>query len=323
MDIYNDIRANNVIGGIGGCNAAYYALADTYYDTVITRNPSKGTRSSIIVRPHALWGKIVTFDPMGLDTDVPTIAATTCHMDIPEISNEMIPATKIAIEQVWSLPGVAKRLEIKEEVMRENLQRRTGHTELTDPSFRTFFPQIGGTTVYIFGDYNARTPETKIAARVHDECSGSDTFGTDICTCRPYLLYAIKELAEHAKNGGVGIFIYNRKEGRALGEVTKFMVYNARKTHEDGDSARNYFNHTARVASVIDARLQKLMPDPLLWLGIDRIDVWYSMSNDKSSAIRNVGIEIVEQREIPESYVPDSARVELTAKVDSGYYPGK
>jgi GTP cyclohydrolase II len=31
------------------------------------------------------------------------------------------------------------------------------------------------------------------------------------------------------QSGGAGVIVYNRKEGRALGEVTKFMVYNARK----------------------------------------------------------------------------------------------
>ena len=38
-----------------------------------------------------------------------------------------------------------------------------------------------------------------------------------------------------AQNGGVGVIAYNRKEGRALGEVTKFLVYNARKRQEGGD----------------------------------------------------------------------------------------
>ena len=33
--------------------------------------------------------------------------------------------------------------------------------------------------------------------------------------------------------------IYFRKEGRSLGEVTKYLVYNTRKRHEAGDSAEN------------------------------------------------------------------------------------
>ncbi len=53
------------------------------------------------------------------------------------------------------------------------------------------------------------------------QCNGSDVFGSDICTCRPYLIYGIEEAVKEAQNGGSGVVIYFRKEGRALGEVTK------------------------------------------------------------------------------------------------------
>ena len=46
-------------------------------------------------------------------------------------------------------------------------------------------------------------------------------FGSDICTCRPYLIYGIEEAVKEAQKGGSGVVIYFRKEGRALGEVTK------------------------------------------------------------------------------------------------------
>lgn len=61
----------------------------------------------------------------------------------------------------------------------------------------------------------------KLSLRIHDECNGSDVFGSDICTCRPYLLFGIEEAVKEAQNGGSGVVIYFRKEGRALGEVTK------------------------------------------------------------------------------------------------------
>ena len=77
----------------------------------------------------------------------------------------------------------------------------------------------------------------ELTARVHDECNGSDVFGSDICTCRPYLTHAIEECIRGAQRGGVGLVAYSRKEGRALGEVTKFLVYNARKRQAGGDTA--------------------------------------------------------------------------------------
>ncbi len=72
-------------------------------------------------------------------------------------------------------------------------------------------------------------PARELACRVHDECNGSDVFGSDICTCRPYLVHGIEVCIATAQAGGAGLIVYNRKEGRALGEVTKFLVYNARK----------------------------------------------------------------------------------------------
>ena len=96
---------------------------------------------------------------------------------------------------------------------------------------------------------------------MHDECNGSDVFGSDICTCRPYLIHGIEECARAAQTGGLGLIVYNRKEGRALGEVTKFLVYNARKRQEGGDAAATYFERTECVAGVQDARFQQLMPD--------------------------------------------------------------
>ena len=119
---------------------------------------------------------------------------------------------------------------------------------------------------------------------MHDECNGSDVFGSDICTCRPYLAHGIEVCIATAQEGGVGLIVYNRKEGRALGEVTKFLVYNARKRQEGGDRAAAYFERTECVAGVQDMRFQELMPDVLHWLGITRIDQLVSMSNMKYDA---------------------------------------
>ena len=82
---------------------------------------------------------------------------------------------------------------------------------------------------------------------------------------------------------------------RALGEVTKFLVYNARKRQEGGDRADKYFLRTECVAGVQDMRFQELMPDVLHWLGIRKIHRLVSMSNDKYDAITGSGIEVGER----------------------------
>src|SRR5205809_4486681 len=65
---------------------------------------------------------------------------------------------------------------------------------VTRGDLEVFLPPIGGQTVYMFGDVSKLgQPGTRITCRVHDECNGSDVFGSDICTCRPYLIHGIEE----------------------------------------------------------------------------------------------------------------------------------
>jgi GTP cyclohydrolase II len=192
---------------------------------------------------------------------------------------------------------------------------------VTRPDMQAFLPPIGGTTIYLFGDVaKLNDPRTPITCRIHDECNGSDVFGSDICTCRPYLIHGIEECARGAQAGGLGVIIYNRKEGRALGEVTKFLVYNARKRQEGGDAATAYFERTECVAGVQDARFQQLMPDAVHWLGLRRIDRFVSMSDMKYDALTAQGVDIVERVSIPDELIPADAHVEIAAKKAAGYY---
>ena len=91
-------------------------------------------------------------------------------------------------------------------------------------------------------------PDVHLALRVHDECNGSDVFGSDICTCRPYLIFGVEEAVKEAQQGGSGVVIYFRKEGRALGEVTKYLVYNARKRSSDSKGPSDAFPQAALTA---------------------------------------------------------------------------
>jgi len=189
------------------------------------------------------------------------------------------------------------------------------------PEIKAFLPPIGGTSVYLFGDPSfLGRADTKITCRIHDECNGSDVFGSDMCTCRPYLGFAAEECVRTAQGKGLGIIVYNRKEGRALGEVVKYLVYNARRNALLGDRSEDYFARTEDVAGVRDLRCQELAVDVLHWLGIRRIDAWVSMSNDKSSAIVSGGIDIVEQIELPRSMIDAGALVEISAKRAAGYF---
>jgi GTP cyclohydrolase II len=351
-------RQRNAIGSHSGAYAIYRALA------VATRALARDHRpdltdtapaASIAARPQ--WSdpeKIVSLDPWGhLVGEVfadriragvdarPTIAITTARIMLPELrplltagglvadgrvllADGEIRVTKIAIDPVWHLPGIAARFGVAEPELRRTLFEETGgmFPELvTRPDLEIFLPPIGGTTVYLFGAVERLTePGMVIACRVHDECNGSDVFGSDICTCRPYLVHGVEVCVATAQQGGVGIIVYNRKEGRGLGEVTKFLVYNARRRQPGGDRADTYFRRTECVAGVQDLRFQELMPDVFHWLGVRRIDRWVSMSNLKRDALSAQGIEVVEQMAIPERLVPPDAAVEIAAKKAAGYF---
>jgi GTP cyclohydrolase II len=348
----------NVIGGHGGSYGIYRALAVSAGALDPVRRPDlTNTYPAVTIGPSAQWSepnRIVSLDPWGHlvaddfkreiseGVDIrPTIAITKARLDLSEMQhavasgrlksdgqlvhqNGSCAVSKIAIDPLWYLPGVAQRFGSTDASLRRTLFEQTGgmFPELvTRPDLHVFLPPIGGTTIYLFGDVEKlRDPRTKITCRVHDECNGSDVFGSDICTCRPYLIHGIEECARCAQDGGVGIIVYNRKEGRALGEVTKFLVYNARKRQEGGDAAAAYFERTECVAGVQDARFQQLMPDVIHWLGLRRIDRFVSMSDMKYDALVGQGVEIVERVPLPDELIPADAQVEMAAKKAAGYF---
>ncbi len=348
----------NVIGTHSGSYGVYRALA------VAAGSLERGHRADLTdtaptdpVGPYPQWGdaqRIVSIDPWGASVQTvyreyfdqgydirPTIAVTKAHIHLPEIKQALAfqrlaidgkvllddasaTVTKVALEPVWWLPGVAERFKVSEADLRRALFEETGgmYPELvTRSDLEVFLPPIGGQTLYVFGDIrDLANPAVTLTARVHDECNGSDVFGSDICTCRPYLTHAIEECIRGAQAGGVGLIAYSRKEGRALGEVTKFLVYNARKRQVGGDRADKYFLRTECVAGVQDMRFQELMPDVLHWLGIRKIHRLVSMSNDKYDAITGSGIDVGDRVAIPDALIPADAKVEMEAKIAAGYF---
>ncbi|KAM0487926.1 hypothetical protein ACHAP7_001744 [Fusarium lateritium] len=359
----SDTVLNIVISG--GSYSIYYALAVASNELNSDHRPDfTNTEPAANIGPFPQWGdqkKIVAMDPWGhlapwlfKDTiekdnvDIrPTIAITKAHMKLPELAESVkagrlvpdgkvclnaegeLAVTKFAVEPVWYLPGVAERFGIDEATLRRSLFEHTGgsYPELiTRNDIKVFLPPIGGLTVYCFGDPAKMSDESvRLSLRIHDECNGSDVFGSDICTCRPYLIFGIEEAVKEAQNGGSGVVIYFRKEGRALGEVTKIwgtnsgtVVYNARK--RGADRASDYFKRTENIAGVKDMRFQALMPDILHWLGIKKIDRMLSMSNMKHDAIVGQGIPIHERVELPEELIPADSRVEIDAKITAGYF---
>ena len=120
---------------------------------------------------------------------------------------------------------------------------------ITRPDLKVLLPPIGSTTAYIFGDPKILLiPDVELTCRVHDECNGSDVFGSDIQTVVLILLYGIEQAAAAAQKGQVGLIVYFRKEGRALGEVTKFL---GSTMHENGKSVVIRLKHIFKEQNVL------------------------------------------------------------------------
>ncbi|KJA13488.1 hypothetical protein HYPSUDRAFT_209498 [Hypholoma sublateritium FD-334 SS-4] len=114
---------------------------------------------------------------------------------------------------------------------------------------RSVFRSISLMLAHIAGNPAFMRDESKeLAVRVHDEytsdlkCGGPDVFVSDICTCKPYLMYAIEECIRGAQKGGVGVVVYFRKLS------VKYFVYNLLK--RIGDSADKYFKSTQLIACI-------------------------------------------------------------------------
>ncbi|WGL17191.1 GTP cyclohydrolase II [Microbulbifer bruguierae] len=354
----SDPKSRNCIGCHSGSYSVYRALSIASGRQLLGHRPDlENTEPTEQVQLQPSWfeeGKIISLDPWGANITgafndflaegyniQPSIAITQARLKMPEIQEAIasgrlpvdekfvtskgeVKVTKVAIDPVWYLPGLAERFGVSEAELRKILFRETGgmFPELvTRSDLKVLLPPIGSSTAYIFGSIgDLANSDVELTCRVHDECNGSDVFGSDICTCRPYLTYGIEQAVRTAQKGGVGLVVYYRKEGRALGEVTKFLVYNARKRQRGGDSAATYFARTECVAGVQDARFQELMPDVLHYFGIKKIHNLHSMSNMKYDAIVASGIEVVNRVSIPEEYIPDDARVEIEAKKAAGYF---
>jgi len=335
-------KCEGVAGVYGGVNSVYFGLAGIRAKVDMDKFHTNRSPDEYLLPPleklinlpetQARWDNICTLDPMGLTADRPTMAATTAIMNIEELNDLErdgvivnadggVNTQKCAIDYVWNVPKLSERLGMDEGDVRQELYKYTHQPEVKDPNNPIFLPPTGGATVYFFGDITKLSDKsTEVAVRVHDQCTGSDVFGTDICTCRPYLIFALRAAIECAQRGGVGVIVYYQKEGRSLGEVTKYRVYNARKGQDGGDCAEKYFYQTESIAGIRDARFQEMMPDVLVWLGIDRIDWLLSMSSEKYDAITGAGIKVMQRVSLPDVYVPANAHIEINAKVMSGYH---
>lgn len=124
--------------------------------------------------------------------------------------------------------------------------------------------------------------------RLHSECLTGDILGSLKCDCGPQLDAALHAMAHEAQNGGWGVLLYLRQEGRGIGLVNKLRAYRLQDQGFDTLEAntRLGFPEEARDFAVAARMLE------LLGVGTVRL-----MTNnpEKVTALAEAGVNVAER----------------------------
>jgi 3,4-dihydroxy-2-butanone 4-phosphate synthase/GTP cyclohydrolase II len=120
--------------------------------------------------------------------------------------------------------------------------------------------------------------------RIHSQCLTADVLGSLRCDCGDQLDLAMRAIAGE----GSGLLIYEHQEGRGIGLMAKLQAYSLQDMGLDTVEA----NHVLGFRS--DYRDYALPIAVLHDLGIARVRL-LSNNPDKACALRDAGIEVVEQ----------------------------
>ncbi len=132
--------------------------------------------------------------------------------------------------------------------------------------------------------------------RLHSECLTGDILGSLKCDCGPQLDAALRAMAAEAEQGGWGVLLYMRQEGRGIGLVNKLRAYRLQDQGFDTVDANN------RLGLPTEARDFPVAARMLDLLGVSRIRL---MTNNpaKVSALETEGVTVTER--VPHALPPN------------------
>ena len=148
--------------------------------------------------------------------------------------------------------------------------------------------------------------------RLHSECLTGDVFSSLKCDCGPQLDAALAAMAKEASQGGWGVLLYLRQEGRGIGLINKLRAYQLQ------DQGFDTVDANARLGLPNEARDFAVAARMLQLLGVGPIRL---MTNNpaKVAALVAAGVTVAERvpHQLPAN--PHNARYLDTKRDRSGH----
>ncbi|WP_126173218.1 GTP cyclohydrolase II [Altericroceibacterium xinjiangense] len=132
--------------------------------------------------------------------------------------------------------------------------------------------------------------------RLHSECLTGDILGSLKCDCGPQLRAALAAMAQEAEQGGWGVLLYLRQEGRGIGLINKLRAYRLQDQGFDTLEANRRLGLPEEARDFpVAARMLELLSAPAVWL----------MTNnpEKVAALEAAGITV--ERRVPHQLPPN------------------
>lgn len=153
-----------------------------------------------------------------------------------------------------------------------------------------------------------RTP----LVRLHSECLTGDIFGSLKCDCGPQLDGALAAMSAEAAQGGWGVVLYMRQEGRGIGLINKLRAYRLQ------DEGYDTLEANRRLGLPEEARDFPLAARMLDLLGVGAVRL---MTNnpEKVAALEAAGVTVAERVQHQRPANPHNVRYLATKRDKAGH----